>query len=183
MAFSDFPLSPVQTLSSASGSSSLDRLQQISAHTSSGKAISDKEMQEVGQQFESMLFHQLLTTMRKSIPESGLFEESSARDIYEDLFDEKIAEQVAASSQTGLGQIIAQSIKQRQEQIDPASMKTRMIPLQQSGSVCLPLDQEGPSTKPLDPKASTFYPITDKNRGYLPITNKDVSANKVSIVG
>lgn len=180
MAISDMTFPPIQELTS---SSTAGRLQQISAHASSGKKMTESEIKEVGQQFEAMLLRQLLTTMRKSIPKNELFGESSANEIYKDLFDEKLAEQVAAASQTGIGEILSQEIIRQQEQISPSSSPPRMIPLQEGEALFQPLKQDSQTWKPIERDEPVFHRIPDQNNGFLPISKKRGSGNKVSIVG
>jgi len=181
MAISDLTFPAVQELTSSSAS--IDRLQQIGARAASGKEMSDKEIKEVGQQFEAMLLHQLLSAMRKSIPKNELFGESSASEIYRDLFDEKIAEQVARASQTGIGEALAQEIKEQQEQVLPSSTSPRMIPLKGDESTFRTLQGEEQSWKPIKREEPVLRAIPDQNPRFMPIRVKSGSANKVNIVG
>ncbi len=183
MNFTDLPFSGVQPLQPGSSSSAVERLQEISARAASGKEMSDAEIKEVGQQFESMLLHQLLTAMRKSIPKNELFEESSASDIYKDMFDEKISEQVAASAQTGIGDAIAQGIKQQQERTSLASVTPHMISLQEGSASYKSLDQTGQTWRGIQRDQSIRGPISGKKRAYVPITNNEGTANKVNVAG
>jgi Rod binding domain-containing protein len=183
MKFADHSFSPLQALPSGSGTNSMERLQLISARAASGKEMSDKEIKEVGQQFEAMLLHQLLSAMRKSVPKSGLFEESSASDTYKDLFDQNIAEQVAAASQTGIGETLAQDIKRQQQQVHPPTEPPQMIPFKKDENTYQSLQRKGPSLKPVTRDEPVFGPIPDQNPRYLPISTKSGSDRKVNIVG
>lgn len=184
MNFTDLSYAGVQSIQSGAGSAAMENLQRISARATSGKELSDAEIKAVGQQFEAMLIHQLLTAMRKSIPKNELFQESSASDIYKDMFDEKISEQVAASSQTGIGEAIAQGIKQQQEQVSLASVTPHGISLKkEKESPFLPLDQSGKEWRPLGHDSSIRGAIPDKKRAYLPISSNDGTLNKVDVAG
>lgn len=44
---------------------------------------------------ESLFINMMLKEMRKSIPKSGLFEDSLERDIYTSMFDQQIAEEAS----------------------------------------------------------------------------------------
>ncbi len=44
---------------------------------------------------ESLFVNMMLKEMRKSIPKSGLFQESMQRDIYTSLFDQQVAQEVS----------------------------------------------------------------------------------------
>ncbi len=45
----------------------VEDLQSLSDRTRSGKKLSDQEIQKIGQQFESLLLHQLLSIMRRRV--------------------------------------------------------------------------------------------------------------------
>lgn len=116
---STLSLSAARTVPPSSGAG-LEGLQLIAERTKNGKQLSETEIREVGRQFESLLLHQLLSTMRRSIPDSGLFGDSSAKDIYEDLFDQHIAEAVAQGGQTGIAETVVEELRRRQSSIAPS---------------------------------------------------------------
>jgi len=60
-------------------------------------------------QFESLLIHTMLKAMRASIPKSDLFQ-SNASDLYSDLFDQRIAEEISAADRLGLAEVIHRQI-------------------------------------------------------------------------
>ncbi len=180
MAISEAEFPAIQGLTS---STNTGRLEQIGARAASGKEMSVPEIKEVGQQFEAMLLRQLLTTMRRSIPKNELFGESSASEIYKDLFDEKLADQIAAASQTGIGELISQEIIRQQEQINPMSTPPRMLPLREGESTLHPLNQNSPAWKAIVRDEPVFHRIPDQNNSFLPISEKRGSGNKVDIVG
>lgn len=111
------------------GGGGLEKLQLIAERSKNGKQLSESEIQEVGRQFESLLLHQLLTTMRRSIPDSGLFGDSSAKDIYEDLFDQHIAETVSQGGQTGIAETIVEELRRQQSQVVPSETASVFRPL------------------------------------------------------
>lgn len=98
-------------------SSTVD-LDRIMARAGSGKEMTREEMEEVGQQFEGLLLQQLLKTMRATIPESGLFSEESGRRIYENMFDQHVAQIVSEQDSTGLGAMVVAELE-RQQQASP----------------------------------------------------------------
>ncbi len=57
-------------------------------------------------QLASLFVYQLLREMRKTIPKSALFDGARAQEIYEQMIDERLAEQIAASDQFGLAELI-----------------------------------------------------------------------------
>ena len=87
---------------------------------SSGKTIDpeqEKKLKKVCADFESILFFQLLKTMRQTIPKNGLLGNSHGKDTYEMMLDQKIADEMAKKGE-GLGlqkmlynQIVKQHLK------------------------------------------------------------------------
>lgn len=53
--------------------------------------------------FEGIILKQMLTTMRKSIPESGLFNSSFATETYQSMSDDQLAQSLANSNRNGMG--------------------------------------------------------------------------------
>ena len=78
-----------------------------------------KEKAEVaGEQFEGYLLQMMVREMRKTIPE-GMFD-SQAMSVFMDLFDQAIAEEMAAAGGLGFSESIQNAIKaQKGEQIQP----------------------------------------------------------------
>jgi len=61
----------------------------------------DKKLWEMSLKFEALLLQQMMSSMRKSVPESGLLNTGFASDTYNAMFDQVIAE--AGSHHSGLG--------------------------------------------------------------------------------
>jgi len=62
----------------------------------------DQKLKKVCADFESIFTYQLLKTMRKTIPNGGVFQRSSARDNWEMMMDQQVAETMSRKGQ-GLG--------------------------------------------------------------------------------
>jgi flagellar protein FlgJ len=156
------PLLAAQSKISSSGMAGLDHLQTIGERSKSGKKLSDKEMEQVGKQFESLLLHQLLSAMRKTVPENELFGNTPADEMYKDMFDQQIAEQVADSGQTGISQSITEEIRRQQDQVRPPKEEgTRFLPLKREAtysSLPAPTGLSGPPPRP----TQSFYPLPSK---------------------
>ena len=75
-------------------------------------AKDDKELLEACQEFESLFVHMMLKEMRSTIPENGLIEKSTGREIFEDMYDQKVAENIAKSERgIGLAQVLYRQMK------------------------------------------------------------------------
>ncbi len=72
----------------------------------SGEDSKDRELRDACKDFEAILLRQLLSTMRKSIPKSEFFGNSHARDMYQSLQDEALADQLTSGRGTGLGEVL-----------------------------------------------------------------------------
>lgn len=82
------------------------------------KKMNDKQMREVADQFEGMIFRQMLKEMRKTVPtEDGLFAESHAMQMYMDIVDDHLATQLTQQNNMGIDTLIYDELKQRQEKI------------------------------------------------------------------
>ncbi|WP_050069682.1 rod-binding protein [Anaerosalibacter massiliensis] len=63
----------------------------------------DKELMDVCKEFEAVFIHMMLKEMRKTIPDNGLIEKSTATKIFEDMFDEEMAKKMSDSEEDGIG--------------------------------------------------------------------------------
>ncbi len=79
--------------------------QTISLKNSTPTADTAKEnrLQKSCKDFEAIILKQMLTTMRKSVPKSGLFNNNFADDIYQSMSDEELAKSLAQEEGMGLG--------------------------------------------------------------------------------
>lgn len=73
---------------------------------------------QAAREMESYFVHFLLKEMRKTIPKEALLgSASTAQDVYTDMFDQKIAEEIARSGKFGLSDFIMKSVLQREKAI------------------------------------------------------------------
>lgn len=124
-----------------------------------------RKLQKAAEDFESLFVQQLLKQMRKSIPDSGLFGEGMAGDIYQSMFDESISKAIAGKGSFQLADTILRSFNadkesatQRTEQTLPdyrtrTVQKTTPRPPAQSGEKWdRSIIQEAASKYGVDPK-------------------------------
>lgn len=76
-----------------------------------GNGNSDEELKKATDQFESLLLNMMIREMRATVPESTLFPESMAKEIYTGMLDEKIAENMAKSGGIGISRMIFDQLK------------------------------------------------------------------------
>lgn len=67
---------------------------------------SQKELKDTAEQFESLFIQQLLTQMRKTVPDSDLFGDRKAEKLFESMLDEQLSIEMARSGGIGLSDII-----------------------------------------------------------------------------
>ncbi len=72
----------------------------------------DAKLKKACKDFESFFLYYLLKQMRASIPkDEGIMEESRAQEFYQDMFDEKVADKMAASKGMGLAATLYKQVK------------------------------------------------------------------------
>ena len=73
--------------------------------SSFGNTNSEKKIENVSRDFESIFLHKLLTSMRKTVPKSGLLD-SFATDMYKSMMDEDISKEMSKNKGMGMGEMI-----------------------------------------------------------------------------
>ncbi|WP_456388246.1 rod-binding protein [Desulfolithobacter sp.] len=59
-------------------------------------------LKKLCQDFEAIFIQYLLKSMRKTVPEGGLFDKDNAHDIYQDMLDSQLAAEMARTQSTGM---------------------------------------------------------------------------------
>ena len=99
------PIQPVQIEKNLFSQMTEKNLERLRNESSFGKIGSEKEIEKVSRDFESVFLHKLLTAMRKTVPKSGLLE-SFASDMYQSMMDEEIAKEMSTEKGMGMGEMI-----------------------------------------------------------------------------
>ena len=153
---------------SLSGAGGLDEIQTIASRAQNGEKMSEEDLQKVGQKFEALLLHNLLSAMRKTVPENPLFGQSQGEKMYWDMFDESMAETAALSQSTGISQVIVEELKRQQEEVVPPKGENPFRPLRsdsedlrpvESKSEFRPIPRESGALEPIRRYEDTFRPI------------------------
>lgn len=90
---------------SVSISSAFPQTEALSLTDSSGKT-EDDALVRTCQEMESLFLYHLLKEMRTSIPDSGLSENKTARDMYMSMSDQYLANELAGRGGIGLAQVL-----------------------------------------------------------------------------
>ena len=80
-------------------------LERLRNPSSFGNINSEKKIEKVSRDFESIFLHKLLTSMRKTVPKSGLLD-SFATDMYQSMMDEEISNDMSKNKGMGMGEMI-----------------------------------------------------------------------------
>lgn len=87
-------------------------LRDVKSSQGAGKNTSDKEeLEEVSRQFESLLLNMMIKEMRATVPESGLFPESMAKDIFTSMLDEQYADAMSENGGIGLQRLLVDQLQ------------------------------------------------------------------------
>jgi len=79
---------------------------QASAGSTASTEQKLRRLRKASQEFEAIFIRQMLHAMRKTIPNGGLLERGLQMEVYESMFDEKVAEKIARRNQLGLAELI-----------------------------------------------------------------------------
>lgn len=64
------------------------------------------------QEFEAILIQSMFKSMRKALPEGGLFEKNNATKIFEDMLDGEVAKEISKKQSLGLADQIYKQMEQ-----------------------------------------------------------------------
>lgn len=65
--------------------------------------------------FEAIYVQEMYKTMRKTVPDSGLFEKDMASELYREMLDMEMAKASAAGKGNGIGEAMYQQMKEKIE--------------------------------------------------------------------
>ena len=95
-------LSPSGKASAAGGLQGASFTQELAkARTMQPPEVKDKALWDVCCKFESMFVQQMMSAMRKTIPQSGFLKQGYAEDVHASMFDQAVSD--SAGKQAGLG--------------------------------------------------------------------------------
>lgn len=69
-------------------------------------STSQQELKKAAEDFESLFLQQMLSAMRKTIPESDLFGDRKAEEMFETMLDEEMSKNMAKAGGIGLSDMI-----------------------------------------------------------------------------
>lgn len=81
-------------------------------------SMKDKEsLKKSCRDFEAIFIQSLFKAMRKTVPDSGIFEENNSSEMYKDMLDQEIATKIAQKQSIGLAE---QMYRQMEKNLTPS---------------------------------------------------------------
>jgi flagellar protein FlgJ len=91
---------------------SLQNLKNTQGSQAAGGAKgSDAETEKAATQFEALLLHQMLKEMWNSVPKDGLLSGSHEEEMYRDMLNEGIANEIAEKQSIGIKDVLVRDMK------------------------------------------------------------------------
>ena len=108
-------------------------LQRLRGQSEFGKGASQKEMEKVARDFESVFINKLFESMRKAIPKSDLLD-SSAMDMYQTMMDQEMAKEMSKQKGMGMGEMVYNDLSRMNKLLRGETFSTHLpqIPLTQN---------------------------------------------------
>ena len=105
-------------------------LQRLRGQSEFGKGASQKEMEKVARDFESIFINKLFESMRKAIPKSDLLD-SSAMDMYQTMLDQEMAKELSKRKGMGMGEMVYNDLSRMNKLLRGETFPTHLpqIPL------------------------------------------------------
>ena len=88
------------------------------------RRLAGKSPKEVAKEFEAILLAQVISAMRKTVPESGTLEASANRKMLDGAFDQQVARSLVDKGGLGIAEQIVGQIERQQAARDAASGRT-----------------------------------------------------------
>ncbi len=92
-----------------------------------GSGQQDEQLMGVARQFESLLIHQMLKAMRRTVQKSDLLNSFSLQQ-YESMLDEEIAKEMAEHKGLGLADMLYHQLRRINDPADPKSTQMALQP-------------------------------------------------------
>ncbi len=160
------PIQPAQLQKNLFSQMSEKNLERLRNQSGFGKMDAEKDIEKVSRDFESVFLNKLLSSMRKTIPKSGLLD-SYASDMFQSMMDEEMSKEMAKNKGMGMGEMIYNDLSKisrisRGEAIESNYAAIKMDPI--ASGIKLP-DIKTPAINLPDRKAPEIKLPDSKNSG------------------
>ena len=99
------PIQPAQLQKNLFSQMSEKNIERLRNESGFGKIDAEKDIEKVSRDFESVFLNKLLSSMRKTIPKSGLLD-SFASDMFQSMMDEEMSKEMSKNKGMGMGEMI-----------------------------------------------------------------------------
>ena len=99
------PIQPAQLQKNLFSQMSEKNLERLRNESGFGKMDAEKDIEKVSRDFESVFLNKLISSMRKTIPKSGLLD-SFASDMFQSMMDEEMSKEMSKNKGMGMGEMI-----------------------------------------------------------------------------
>jgi peptidoglycan hydrolase FlgJ len=108
-----------------------NNLESMKNQSKFGQIDSEKDMEKVARDFESVFVNKLFESMRKGVPKSGLLD-SSAMKMYQSMMDQEMAKNMSERKGMGIGEMVYKDLSRldkvfRGESISSSSIKMPIV--------------------------------------------------------
>jgi len=143
--------------------------------------MTEEQMREAADQFETMITRLLLKEMRKTVPsEDGLFSQTQSTKMYNDIVDDHLAEELAKNNSLGIDTLIYEELKGMQVNKDePDTGENGFMELSQNQNEFIPIQsteeflklRQDPRYYELNQNSDPFMPL----EGHLRVSSSEIS--------
>ena len=82
----------------------------LSRQLADGGKESPARLKEACQEFEAIFLSKMLRSMKSTVPEGGLIPKSSGHKMFEEMLDDKMAEEIAHTGTLGLADVLQRAL-------------------------------------------------------------------------
>ena len=102
-------------------------LERVRNQSTFGQVDSEKGMEKVARDFESVFVNKLFQSMRKGVPKSGLLD-SSAMKMYQSMMDQEMAKLMSVGKGMGIGKMVYKDLS-RLDKVSEDEQPSSKIPI------------------------------------------------------
>lgn len=98
----------------ALSSNRINKIEQMAkiatSETKKGEKPVTAEMEKAAKDFEALLLHQMIQSMAATVPKGGLIDGGNEQELYKDMFNEALANDIASGDGIGIKEVILKEL-------------------------------------------------------------------------
>lgn len=87
---------------------------QLKNQSENTEEVREKKLHKACEEFEAIILQKLFSSMRDTLPEGGIYKDNYARDMFQSMHDKSLAQELAHSEGTGLGEMLFKQLLEKQ---------------------------------------------------------------------